>query len=230
MSLLTTRLGIKKPQDPDPFLASDFQQNYDLIDSYPGVFVCTQGTRPVWGSAQAGQLIFCTDTRILYEWTGSSFREPLVSPGAWVLNTTLNTTLTPPGGLGYAIATYTVGTFTSSRACAGLLIGELDFVPPAVYYDLNVNIVLQINGHDLSTFGGSFTQQGDFTNISGGMYSTSTSLFAFATTGGNAINIGSNTVSVKVSIADNGADTPGPTPIQLNAAAMAALAVNNSSQ
>jgi hypothetical protein len=229
VSLLTPRLGIKKPQDSDTFLTSDFDANYDLIDSYPGVFVCTQSTRPSWGTPQAGQLIFCTDTRILYEWTGTAFREPLVSPGSWTVNATLSTSVSPPSG-GVSTTTYTVGTFNSSRACAALVVGALNFVPPQAEYDTTVNFVLQINGNDLTTFGANFTKQGVYISSTGISYTTPHTIVGFATTGSNGVNIGSNTMSIKVNIADNDVYSGGPTGITLTSASISVLAVNNSSQ
>lgn len=80
MSTNTSRLGLKKPEQPDPFLATDFASNYDKLDQAPGIHVCTTGTRPAWGAAQAGRTILETDTRNQYLWTGTEFVDSVAMP------------------------------------------------------------------------------------------------------------------------------------------------------
>lgn len=58
----------------DRFRIQDYTDNWNLLDSFPGVFVCTSGTRPGdWGAPQTGLIIFETDTTLLWYWTGSAF-------------------------------------------------------------------------------------------------------------------------------------------------------------
>lgn len=230
MSLLTTRLGLKKPQDSDTFLVSDFDDNYDLIDSYPGVFICTSGTKPSWGASQTGQMIFCTDIRTVYEWTGSAFREPLVSPAGWVISKTLNADISPPT-LAASITSYTLGTFTSSRACAALITAELEFTPPTQEYSCSVGFSLKLNNVNLTTFGGMFAQQG---LTPGSVSSTSqasspSSVMGFAT--GN-VSTGTNTLVMTVTVSDNTSSGVNnfSTDVNLPAAAAAVVAINSSTQ
>jgi len=74
LSSLTTRLGIKRPQIGDSFLTQDTFDNYTLLDTYPGSFPCTSGTRPgTWGAGQNGMFISETDTGLLWRWDGTKF-------------------------------------------------------------------------------------------------------------------------------------------------------------
>lgn len=154
MSLLTTRLGIKKPQDPDPFLVSDFQTNYDLIDSYPGVFVCTSGTKPAWGSSQAGQMIFCTDNKTVLAWTGSAWVSPLALPAAWNLFSGLNVTQTAGSPTASTTGVYTLGTVFSSRACSAIFIATLDVEAQLEYVEHNGVINMTFAGSTGSSLAG----------------------------------------------------------------------------
>lgn len=74
MSTLSPRLGLKRPDDTDPFLTSDFVNNYNIMDASPGTFICTSSTRPAWGSGQAGRTIFLTDWKCFQWWDGSSWQ------------------------------------------------------------------------------------------------------------------------------------------------------------
>jgi hypothetical protein len=57
----------------DPFLLSDFLTNWGILDSSPGVFICTSSTHPSWGTDQAGRLVFETDTLDFLGWNGTTF-------------------------------------------------------------------------------------------------------------------------------------------------------------
>ena len=110
---LTDRLALRKPAGSDPFLRADFNYNQDRIDDYPGYFPCTSGTRPTWGAAQAGLLIFETDTGKILRWTGTVWETPNVFPKAVLF--TAN-----PGVSVAANTTYTqaMGNFTPPRPCS----------------------------------------------------------------------------------------------------------------
>lgn len=159
MSLLSTRLGLKKPQDSDPFLTTDFDGNLDIIDSYPGVWVCTSSTKPLWGAAQAGQQIFCTDTRTLLSWTGSAWVDSLAVSGAWQLFQPLGATVTPATGLGDSTFNYTLGTISSSRACNVMMWAALDFSPPLIWGQESIYFQLGASTGSITTIGGKWTQQ-----------------------------------------------------------------------
>lgn len=202
MSTLTTRLGIKKPQDTDPFLTSDFDSNYDLIDSYPGVFICTSTTLPSWGTAQAGQFVMCTDTRDFLEWTGTAWRDPLALPAAWTLSTTINTTITPPVGLN-SNTTYTVGTITSTRACAAVVTAALNIQAADVSIDYSVLFNITGSGASLSSsVGGNFTQSARVDASGGGTVGQGSAGSSFplsiAWTGVLALNAGANVLTANV--------------------------------
>lgn len=74
MPSASPRIGIQRPLSADPFDVQDFYDNYTLIDSYPGTFVCTSSTRPTtWGASQKGIEIVETDTMLKWMWTGTAF-------------------------------------------------------------------------------------------------------------------------------------------------------------
>lgn len=205
MSLLTTRLGIKKPQDPDPFLTTDFQTNYDLIDSYPGVFVCTSGTKPSWGSAQAGQLIFCTDTKAVLAWTGTAWADPLTLPAAWQVSTSLNVYQTSSNISTPASGTYTIGTVQSSRACNAVFASVLQMgaLDNGNAYSVSYNVL--VNGSATPIHGATHGQDalwlqpntaGSYNVYGYGVAGRSISVMGFGTC---PLNAGSNTVVIQAS-------------------------------
>lgn len=74
MSSNTNRMVLKRPQVGDSFLTQDFFDNYTTLDSYPGLFPCTSGTRPgAWGANQNGMCISETDTGLIWRWDGAKF-------------------------------------------------------------------------------------------------------------------------------------------------------------
>lgn len=110
MSTTSQHMGLKIPDGSDPFLRTDFVQNYNTLDSYPGTRICTSTTRPTWGSGQAGMLILETDTRRTMLWTGTTWREMLYGPAVWWGS------MRPQVMVGGStMVTYTVGTFTVNR-------------------------------------------------------------------------------------------------------------------
>lgn len=110
MSTLSQHMGIKIPDGSDPFLRTDFVQNYNTLDKYPGNWICTSSTRPKWGAGQAGMCITETDTCRTLLWTGTTWREKLYGPGVWFGSTRPQVML----GKGTSV-TYIVGTFTVNR-------------------------------------------------------------------------------------------------------------------
>lgn len=110
MSTTSQRMGLKIPDGSDPFLRTDFVQNYNTLDSYPGVRICTSTTRPTWGAGQAGMMVMETDTRRNMLWTGTTWREMLVGPALWWGS------MRPQVMIGAGtMVTYVVGTFTVNR-------------------------------------------------------------------------------------------------------------------
>lgn len=58
----------------DLFRVADYETNWNILDDFPGVFICTSATRPTtWGALQEGLAIFETDTLLLWHWTGAAF-------------------------------------------------------------------------------------------------------------------------------------------------------------
>ena len=123
MSSTTPRLGLINPDGTDLFQRSDFVSNHNKLDQYPGTFVCTSQTRPVWGANQAGQSIFETDTRRQLWWDGSVWHDTSSSPPAWIFG------FQP----GYEIEfspsqdmNFTMGTINVRRAGSLALIGVIN--------------------------------------------------------------------------------------------------------
>lgn len=79
MSSTTPRVGIKTWDGSDPFLRSDFSDNFRKIDNFLTAYICTSTTRPSWGASQAGMKILETDTRRELMWSGTAWRELLQS-------------------------------------------------------------------------------------------------------------------------------------------------------
>ena len=113
MATYSTVLGLKLNDQSDPFELSDFVANWQILDSSPGIYICTSVSRPNWGAAQAGRLIFMSDLKQTSYWNGSSWQDlrdsaPVFAGGAY-LNTNLSAGSSP---------TFNLLTFTTSRPCS----------------------------------------------------------------------------------------------------------------
>lgn len=70
----STHIGINIVSGGENFSTATYNANWNLIDQFPGIFLCTSLTRPVsWGTNQTGMLIFESDSGLYWQWTGSSF-------------------------------------------------------------------------------------------------------------------------------------------------------------
>lgn len=107
MSTLSPRLGLKRPDDTDPFLTADFVNNYNILDASPGVFICTSSTRPAWGSAQAGRVIFMTDYKCFQYWDGTTWQNERAATGLYAGGAIFNATLSKNSTTTYNIITLT---------------------------------------------------------------------------------------------------------------------------
>lgn len=102
MPSFTDRLQLVKHTLADVFRVADYEDNWNRLDQFPGIFVCTSSTRPSsWGERQEGQFIFETDTNLLWTWNGDS----------WVRNL-------PKGFVGYDTVTSQVQTASTSLQTA----------------------------------------------------------------------------------------------------------------
>jgi hypothetical protein len=109
----STVLGLKLNQLSDPFELSDFVANWDILDASPGTFICTSVSRPSWGAAQAGRMIFMTDLKQLSYWTGTGWADLRDSVPAFAGGTYLDVKCNP-GSSG----TFTILTLTTPRPCS----------------------------------------------------------------------------------------------------------------
>jgi hypothetical protein len=142
MSSTTPRLGLKTWDQSDPFLRQDFNDNNGRLDAYPGDYICTSGSRPTWGAAQANMRIYETDTRREMVWTGTAWREILpagpVFPGS----------VRPSAVM--ALDThvyYRLATFTLTRP-GTLLVDLVAEISVQSTYTANVACRAQIDGSD----------------------------------------------------------------------------------
>ena len=112
MSTVTPKVGLKRPDGTDPFLRTDFVNNWNLIDQIPGAYICDSTTLPVWGAAQAGRLVFLTDYKQIRYWDGAAWQDertavPMFAGGA-IFDATVGKSATP---------TVNIVTFTTPRPC-----------------------------------------------------------------------------------------------------------------
>jgi hypothetical protein len=113
MPTASAHLGLAKPLTSDPFLTSDLFTNLGILDQFPGVYICTSGTRPTWGVAQTGMAIYETDTTLSWRWSGTAWgrtagKGPLGAPATITSNvviagsggptTVITNTVTVPAG------------------------------------------------------------------------------------------------------------------------------------
>lgn len=69
---LTPRLSLKKPDTEDLYDVAIVNENMDKLDAdVGGLVICTSSTRPTTPSS--GQIIYETDTRRYYHWSGSAW-------------------------------------------------------------------------------------------------------------------------------------------------------------
>lgn len=148
MSSFTTKYRLKRPDGTDPFLRSDFVDNWNLLDAAPGLHICTSGSRPTWSGAQNGRLIQETDTQRILEWNGTDFVEPLLAPVMYPLSVGPSAVLSPN-----AVGNYTIGTVTLKRDAVllvvmALTVGSLNVSRQTSNNDLLIDgVVRNIGGY-----------------------------------------------------------------------------------
>lgn len=103
-------MSLKRPDDTDPFLTQDFVDNYNKLDTAPGVHICTSSTRPSWSGAQAGRVVWLTDWKCFQSWTGSAWLDERAATGMFAGGAILDATLSKD-----SVTTYNLITFTTPR-------------------------------------------------------------------------------------------------------------------
>jgi hypothetical protein len=126
LATYSTYLGLKLNSTTDPFLLSDFVNNWTILDGSPGVYVCTSSTRPNWTSAQAGRLIFQTDYECLAFWTGTAWLDCRDALPAYVTGTQIGSTVAHNTS-----AAFTVVNLTLPRACSLVVLLTATYQCPA---------------------------------------------------------------------------------------------------
>lgn len=130
----TPRLGLYRPDGTDPFRTSDFQHNYDVLDSAPGIMVVTDGSLP--GSPWTGQTVYDTTQSSLLTYDGFGWSDgalPVVwnhattvaSPTLSTVGATWNTSTTTIHTSNHASCLTVVGSFEVqvTEASAGSIVG-----------------------------------------------------------------------------------------------------------
>jgi hypothetical protein len=136
-------LGLKLNAQSDPFALADFVSNWGILDASPGVFVCTSVSRPTWGAAQAGRLIFMTDLKQVSYWDGSNWNDPRDSSPVFGGGVFINNV----GIGGSGTKTFSVLGFTTPRPCALAIWLTGTYTWPAnIWQDAAQNI--QLDGVD----------------------------------------------------------------------------------
>ena len=150
MTTLSSRLGLKRHTTADRFRIQDYADNWAMLDTYPGSFVCTSTTRPTtWGAAQNGMKITETDTGLIWRWMGSAFvrQGPSGYLGAAARTTDLSTSATSA----VTVVTYTASVPAGARAV------QINVATPGVYSTAGITRVSILRG---ATVLMSFLQQG----------------------------------------------------------------------
>jgi hypothetical protein len=109
----STILGLKLSDESDPFQLADFIQNWELLDTSPGTFICSSTSRPSWNSSQAGRLIFMTDLKQVAYWSGTAWSDLIDASPVFAGGSYINK-LHNPG----ANAITNILSFTTPRPCA----------------------------------------------------------------------------------------------------------------
>lgn len=191
MSTSTPRLQLKRNDGTDPFQRQDFVDNWNKLDAAPGHHVCTSTSRPTWGAAQAGRLIWETDTRTQWSWSGTAWLPPLTATSGWMLGVSPVQTLAAG-----AAATYTLGTITTTRP--GTLLVDLSGVLASLdTAQQNASVTPYIGGAAASggSSGVSFQQwTGSNNNASYNVYEN------ISAKGYKAVAPGSFTIQARVSV------------------------------
>lgn len=77
MTTLSDRLGLKRHTTADAFHVADYADNWAVLDDFPGIYICTSGTRPTWAAAQEGMSIYETDKKLVWHWDGAAWERLL---------------------------------------------------------------------------------------------------------------------------------------------------------
>jgi hypothetical protein len=99
----STKLGINIFSTADQFSTAAYNNNWQILDGFPGFYICTSTTRPVWGANQYGMRITETDTGLTWMWTGTG----------WVRNIAAGSALGASGAQARVTRTSNIGTTTT---------------------------------------------------------------------------------------------------------------------
>lgn len=192
MSTNSQRMGLKLNDGSDPFLRTDFVENFTTIDEYPGNWICTSTTRPSWGAGQAGMCITETDTRRTLLWNGSTFKEMLYAPAVWWGALRPNATLARS-----TTSSFTVGTFTVNRPGSLVAIATSE-IALQVYGRFGVTTRVLIDGA-VASFDSSISEFCETNNPwpSGSVITSNTNSHSEPTLGSRNISAGTHSIGIQ---------------------------------
>lgn len=143
-------LGMTRFAGSDPFLRSDIVADLDIIDQYPGTFICTSTTRPSWSAAQAGMSIQETDTGRELWWTGTGWQVKENYSRVYAGNINISTNLSK----GASPAAYVVyNSLTTVRPCTLAVLMTVRVQKPAATPQ-TINLDPWIDGTSCAVGGG----------------------------------------------------------------------------
>lgn len=190
MSTLSPRLGLKRPDDTDPFLTQDFVDNLNKLDAAPGVHICTSGTRPAWGVSQAGRTIFLTDYKQFQYWDGSAWQNERGAAGMFASGAIFDATLSKN-----AVVTYNLVSFTTPRPCTLAVVSSMTMACDSRFSQSVYGRVVYDGGDVL--LGG----YSDVTRFTGNSADTANDAYATMTvTGVVNVSAGAHTLGMKVTV------------------------------
>lgn len=205
MATFSTFLGLRLNASSDPFLLSDFIGNWTILDGSPGVYVCTNSSRPAWGTAQAGRLIFMTDWKCLSYWTGTTWADNRDAAPVFAAGTYLNTALAAGTS-----TTFNILTLTTPRACGlAIILTGTYLTPSAAFQDVYQRIVVDGVGSTGNQLGG-FREQIRFSPSPGigglqGECMTSLQVIGSVSAGTHTIAVGVDVSAQQSAVTLNGA-------------------------
>jgi hypothetical protein len=210
MATFSTFLNLKLPQSSDPFLLSDFVNNWTILDGSPGVYVCTNGSRPSWGASQAGRLIFMTDYKCLSYWTGTGWADARDAAPAFAAGAFLNTNIASS-----ASVSFTLATVNTPRACSlVVMITGTYNVPADSFQGAWQRVVVDGVGATANQLGG-FREQIRFNQTAGDSGLSGNCATSFQAI--SSVAAGSHTIGIGVDVAT------APVPVTLIGAKMLAF-------
>lgn len=201
MSTSSQHLGLILNDESDPFLRTDFTANWNKIDQYPGVFICTSSTLPAWTANQAGQSVYLTDSRRTLHWDGATWHAGTDLSPSWTGSISPGVSMTHNQTVKYTIGT--VVTRTPATLMVTMVAEGRQNNGPSAGSPLGLSVYPLIDNANASTNtgAGAFYSQWD-TSLGGGF----NDYRSIPVIGVKAVAAGSHPIGIQVttSLGSNG--------------------------